>query len=81
MHMIARNKWGVPQNSRDSFELLHKYQIIDASLLKKLKAMIGFRNIAVHNYQSLDMSILQQVIENNLGDLILFTNTIVSYLQ
>lgn len=55
-------------------------EIIDASLLK-LKAMIGFRNIAVHNYQSLDMSILQQVIENNLGDLILFTNTIISYLQ
>ncbi|NLY45703.1 MAG: DUF86 domain-containing protein [Tissierella sp.] len=28
--------------------------------------MIGFRNIAVHNYQKLNLDILKQVIENNL---------------
>lgn len=30
--------------------------------------MVGFRNIAVHNYQELDMEILKGIIENNLED-------------
>lgn len=30
--------------------------------------MIGFRNIAVHNYQKLNLDILQKIIENNLED-------------
>ena len=37
-------------------------------MLKKLKNMVGFRNIAIHNYQKLNLDILQNVIENNLGD-------------
>jgi len=81
MHMIASNKWGVPQNSRDAFELLHANNVIDLSLLNRLKGMIGFRNIAVHNYQSLDLTILEKVIENNLRDLILFTRIIMDQLE
>ena len=38
--------------------------------------MIGFRNIAVHNYQKLNLDILQQVIENNLEDFNEFVYTI-----
>lgn len=30
--------------------------------------MVGFRNIAVHDYQELDMEILKSIIENNLED-------------
>ena len=54
MHIISSKKLGIPQNSRDAFELLNSNNIIDDDMLKKLKAMIGFRNIAVHNYQELN---------------------------
>ena len=30
--------------------------------------MIGFRNIAVHNYKALDMNIVKEVIENHMDD-------------
>lgn len=39
---------------------------------KNLKAMVGFRNIAIHEYKQIDEEILQDVIENHLNDLINF---------
>jgi uncharacterized protein YutE (UPF0331/DUF86 family) len=74
MHVIAEKKLGIPQNSRDAFEVLAQHHLISNELLEKLKNMIGFRNIAVHNYQKINLSILQTVIEIHLQDFIDFKN-------
>lgn len=42
--------------------------ILSDSLTKKLKAMVGFRNIAVHNYQAVNIEILRDVIEKHTDD-------------
>ncbi len=68
MYIVSDKKLGIPQNSRDAFEVLNSNDIIDDNMLKKLKKMVGFRNIAVHNYQKLNLDILQKVIENHLRD-------------
>lgn len=68
MYIVSDRKLGIPQNSRDAFEVLNDNGIIDDAMLEKLKKMIGFRNIAVHNYQKLNLDILQKVIENHLED-------------
>ncbi|GAW29329.1 DUF86 domain-containing protein [Carboxydocella sp. ULO1] len=51
MHVIAEQGWGVPQNSREAFDILLEKGIIDEKLSKNLKGMVGFRNLAVHDYQ------------------------------
>jgi len=38
--------------------------------------MVGFRNIAVHNYQLIDLKVVQDLIENGLNDLIVFSRII-----
>lgn len=68
MYLVSVNKFGIPQNSRDAFEVLNQHNIISDSILQKLKLMIGFRNIAVHNYQDLNLEIIQKIIENHLED-------------
>ncbi|KNF08503.1 hypothetical protein CLPU_7c01310 [Gottschalkia purinilytica] len=68
MHLVSEKKLGLPQNSRDAFELLHENRLIDKELLMKINAIIGFRSIAVHNYQKINIEILQKVIENHLKD-------------
>lgn len=68
MYIVSAKKLGIPQNSRDAFEVLKHHDMIDDDMLIKLKSMIGFRNIAVHNYQKLNLDVLQKVIENHLGD-------------
>lgn len=76
MYIVSDRKLGIPQNSRDAFEVLNHHKIIDDVLLEKLKKMIGFRNIAVHNYQKLNLAILQKVIENHLEDFEIFIDRI-----
>lgn len=68
MYLVSAKKLGIPQNSRDAFEVLGHHNLITNEMLQKLKAMIGFRNIAVHNYQKINLGILQKVIENHLED-------------
>lgn len=43
--------------------------LLTPELSKRLQAMVGFRNIAVHDYQSVNLVILQRIIENNMSDL------------
>ncbi|MEN8701846.1 type VII toxin-antitoxin system HepT family RNase toxin [Bacillus infantis] len=79
MHIVAEEKLGLPQNSRDAFSLIEEKGIIDAPLSAKMKAMIGFRNIAVHDYQEINLVILQKILENHLDDFLQYTSAILSY--
>lgn len=79
MHLIAIHKLGVPQNSRDTFSILEEATIISAANAKNMKAMVGFRNIAVHDYQEINLEILQKIIEEHLSDFTNYTKSILLY--
>jgi uncharacterized protein YutE (UPF0331/DUF86 family) len=68
MHLVAENKLGIPQTSGDAFDILSENGIVDKPLANKLKAMVGFRNIAIHDYQKLSLDIIQKIIEVHLVD-------------
>jgi len=76
MHVIAEKGLGIPQTSRDAFEILQDNKIITPEMSERLKAMIGFRNIAIHNYQRLNLKIIQAIMEKDLKDLLYFTDVI-----
>lgn len=77
-HLVRREKLGVPQSARDVFELLSRGQWIDAPLAAALKRMVAFRNIAVHDYQSLLLPILVNVITLHLGEFLEFTRIVLT---
>lgn len=76
VHFIRVNKFGVPQSSKDSFEILENRGIITKELSNSLKGMTGFRNIAVHDYQSLNLKIVQAVVEKHIYDSLKFAKVI-----
>lgn len=76
MHIVSERKLGLPKTSREAFDLLENDGLIEESLSQNLKAMVGFRNIAVHDYQSLNLEILQAIIEKHLSDFTNFTKSI-----
>lgn len=43
-----------------------------------MKAMVGFRNIAVYDYQSINLSILQSIIDKHLQDFRRFAKQIMT---
>jgi uncharacterized protein YutE (UPF0331/DUF86 family) len=73
-HLIKKKKLGLPKDSRESFDILADAGIIPDDLSTKLKGMVGFRNILVHDYRKLDLGVMLDVIERRLDDLIVFTN-------
>jgi uncharacterized protein YutE (UPF0331/DUF86 family) len=78
-HLIKKIKLGLPKDSRESFGILAEAGIIPNELAAKLKGMVGFCNILVHDYRKLDLEIMLDVIEHRLGDLIDFTNLALAY--
>jgi uncharacterized protein YutE (UPF0331/DUF86 family) len=64
MHVVAEHRLGVPQSSAGAFTLLEHAGLIDAELSKSLRGMAGLRNIAVHQYDEINMDILGWVVES-----------------
>lgn len=79
MHIVAEKRLGLPQTSRDAFEMLQTNSFIDENTAKNLKAMVGFRNIAVHDYQTINIEILRQIAEKHLSDFTKFTAQILNH--
>ncbi|MGG4268586.1 type VII toxin-antitoxin system HepT family RNase toxin [Peribacillus simplex] len=72
-------KLRLPQTSRDDFDMLYAALIIDENTVKQLRAIVGFRNIAVHDYQTVNIDILQQIVVNHLGDFSDYTKQILKF--
>lgn len=78
MYIVSCRKLGIPQEKREVFEILQKNELITEQMANNMKKMIGFRNIAVHDYKKIDEEILKDVIENHLNDLLDFARTILN---
>lgn len=72
MYIISTRKLGIPQYKKEAFELLENNGLLEKELCENMKKMIGFRNIAIHDYKQIDEGIVQDVIENHLEDLMRF---------
>lgn len=76
-HLIRRDKLGVPQSARDIFTLLAQASWITDELATALKHMVGFRNIAVHDYQTLQLSITVAIIEQHLDEFLQYSKALI----
>ena len=72
MHVAAQQRLGMPQSSAEAFQLIHQADYIDKELLKEMIAMTGFRNIAIHEYQQMDMSVLRKIAETRWRSLVAY---------
>jgi uncharacterized protein YutE (UPF0331/DUF86 family) len=69
MHLVRKDALGIPQDSRHAFDLLTEAGKLDAPLADALKRMVGFRNIAVRDYQRLNLEVVRAIIEHHLVEL------------
>ncbi|HEF1900054.1 type VII toxin-antitoxin system HepT family RNase toxin [Bacillus cereus group sp. MYBK108-2] len=81
MYIVARKKLGLPQSSREAYDLLVTASLLNKELASKLKAMVGFQNIAIHDYQSINLDFVHQIIEKYLNDFKLFTKKVLEILE
>lgn len=70
--LIRAKRLGIPTESRESFAILEREGLLPASMAAKLKAMVGFRNLAVHQYRDIDINIVASIIDKDADDLLAF---------
>jgi uncharacterized protein YutE (UPF0331/DUF86 family) len=69
MHRVRVHRLGVPQESREAFAALARAGLLDPDLATAMQRMVGFRNIAVHDYQALSLDIVKAILGGHLGEL------------
>jgi uncharacterized protein YutE (UPF0331/DUF86 family) len=77
MYVISQRRLGIPQDSRDAFTLLQTAGFFPADLVTRMQHMVGFRNVAVHEYTRLNLDVVLSIITKQLDDFRAFSSTIV----
>ncbi len=68
----------IADSAGDTFLALGKAQLISKDLALSMKSMVGFRNIAVHEYQELDLAKVRAIIEYRLDDIRAFAKAMLA---
>jgi uncharacterized protein YutE (UPF0331/DUF86 family) len=61
LHLVSKHRLGFPKISSDSFQILYDKKLISESICKSMIFMVGFRNLAIHDYQKIDKEILHWI--------------------
>lgn len=67
-HIIKSRNLGLPNTSRELFKMLLDAGIIGQESCRQMQNMVGFRNIAVHDYQNLNLEIVVAIVQTHLQD-------------
>ena len=62
IHVCSVYHLGVPQTSADAFRILEKSHMLSKETAKAMVSMVGFRNIAIHEYQQIDLAVLRFIV-------------------
>ncbi len=79
--IIAEKGLKLPATYKQSFKILAEYQIIANEIAQKMMKMVGFRNIAIHDYQELDVNILKSILSHHLKDFEEYYSKVYKYIQ
>ena len=76
VHIITGSRRPPPRNMGESFEELRDLGWIDAALAARMRSAVGFRNLAVHAYQKLDIGLVHKLCYEGPVDLRAFARAI-----
>lgn len=67
-HLLAPSGSAPPATMGETFTRLGEVGLIDTELAARLRRAVGFRNIAVHNYEAMDWEIVWLLAGDPLAD-------------
>ncbi len=65
----------------ESFTSLSEIGVIDEELAERMRKAVGFRNIAVHEYEKIDWDIVFSIITNHLDDFKRYAGAVLKYME
>lgn len=75
-HIIAARDNPAPDTMGQTFDVLAALGLISPELAVRMKKAVGFRNIAVHNYEAIDWQIAHAIATRHMEDFTAFAGAI-----
>ena len=75
-HLIAAQNKPAPDTMGQTFDTLADMGVISADLAMRMKKSVGFRNIAVHNYEAIDWTITHAIATHHIDDFAAFATAV-----
>ncbi len=79
VHILSERKQPPPETMGKAFELLAQEGLLDTELAQRLKKSVGFRNLAVHNYEAIDWAIVHAIATRHLVDFEAFAKAVMEH--
>jgi len=77
-HILSTTNQAVPSTMAEAFVSLERLGIISPESADKMRRSVGYRNVAVHNYDDIDLSITFDIANNHLDDFKTFVKQILN---
>ena len=68
LHRLSTSGATAPSTMGGAFDALVAVDTITAALAGRMKSAVGFRNLAVHQYETMDWAIVHAICTKHLGD-------------
>lgn len=80
-HLLAETNQAMPTTMAEAFTYLERSQIIKPETADSMRRSIGFRNIAVHNYDDIDLAITYAIAQRHLDDFLNYLKEVSGFVQ
>ena len=80
-HLISDRGMRLPTGYADTFMVLMENKVIGKGLFKKMEKVARFRNVVVHQYESIDPTIVVSILRNDLPDFVKYKKTVIKFLS
>jgi uncharacterized protein YutE (UPF0331/DUF86 family) len=80
-HLIAGMEVLPPDTMGQTFDLLAQEGVLSNELASSLRKAVGFRNIAVHSYESINWNIVHSIVKYHLKDFSEFAKVVAVKLE
>lgn len=75
-HIVSDERLGEPRTNQALFDLLATGGWVPPETALAMRRAVGFRNVVVHGYASVDVDVVRDVVEHHLQDLLDFAEAI-----
>jgi len=80
-HIIADEGWGIAGSFSEIFYILREKKVLGAVLTDKMIAMVGFRNLLVHEYETIRFDLVYDILQTHLSDIEEFLLAIIDHFK
>jgi len=81
-HWVASvEEISVPNTMGGMFDALAQHGYLDGNIADRMRKSVGFRNVAVHQYEAIDWQVVYSICQHHLGDFTQFAKVSYAALQ